>query len=161
PGQMPLSSVWNRWFRSPAPPEPPAPIGARVSVAGADVETVGLYPVTRADTDDGSISYAWEPIVLFKSGEAALGIRGLSDPVGEKQARPDCWTRWRHAKDGYDYWGNGDWHAVSSTINAAPAHLKLEGRYAHESRWGTAASGQITAASWRSLSFERSGHFIM
>jgi hypothetical protein len=146
-------SVWIRWLGS----------GRRKAAskarAASGVETVGLYQVTRADTYDGSVTYAWNPIVLFRSGEAALGIAALADPVGDKLAHPAAWTRWRRTRDGYDYWTSDGWRAVSSTIAAAPRGFMLDGRYAHETCAAHADGSGVLSASWRSVTFERLGRF--
>ena len=77
-------SVWSRWFRS----ERRAQLASKAAAATQGVEVLGLYPITRDDPFDGSIAYAWNPIVLFSSGEAALGIAALADPAGDKRAKP-------------------------------------------------------------------------
>src|SRR5262245_27737555 len=126
--------VWRRWFRSAA--------------ARPGVEVVGLYPITRADPDDGWIHTPWNPNALFPSGEAALGIEALIDPVADRQARPGSWTRWRRTREGYDYWSCGAWRAVSSTIAPAPANLALDGHYVNESCTQPAARDGIAWMSW-------------
>jgi len=127
--------------------------------AATGVETVGLYQVTRADPYDGSITNAWNPIVLFRSGDAALGLGALVDPVGDRLANPTAWTRWRRTREGYDYWTHDGWRAVSSTIAAAPRGLRLDGRYAHEASAMHPDGSGVLSASWLSLTFERSGRF--
>jgi hypothetical protein len=52
-------SVWIRWRRSDR--KQPASKAARYRRRDG-----GRYQVTRADTDDGSALYAWNPIVLFR-----------------------------------------------------------------------------------------------
>jgi hypothetical protein len=150
-------SGWTRWFRS----ERRTQLASRAAAATHGVEILGLYPITRDDPCDGSVAYAWNPIVLFSSGEAALGITALVDPAGDKRANPRNWTRWRRTSAGYDYWSQGGWRPVSSTIDAAPAGFKLEGRYAHEKHSGHGDGSGVLSARWRSVAFDRSGHFTI
>lgn len=150
-------SVWSRWFRS----ERRTQLASRAAAATHGVETLGLYPITRDDPFDGSIAYAWNPIVLFSSGEAALGIAALVDPAGDKRANPRNWTRWRRTRAGYDYWTKDGWRPVSSTIGAAPTGFKLDGRYAHESHAERGEGSGVLSARWRSVAFDRSGHFTI
>ena len=145
-------SVWIRWFRSERKK------AASNAASTRAVETVGLYHVTYADPYDGSASSAWHPIVLFASGEAALGIAALADPIGEKRAHPATWTRWRRTREGYDYWSHDGWRAVSSTIAAAPPGLRLDGCYAHDTS-AEQAKGSGVLATWNSVTFARSGRF--
>ena len=150
-------SVWSRWFRS----ERRGQDASKAADAARGVVTLGLYPTMRDDPFDGSIANAWNPIVLFSSGEAALGLAALVDPASEKRANPRSWTKWRRTRAGYDYWTRDGWRPISSTIDAAPAGLKLEGRYAHEQHAEHGEGSGVLSARWRSVSFERSGHFMI
>lgn len=139
-----------------------APPACTAAIAtSASIETVAFYAVTRYGGYNGWITYAWDPIVLFKSGEAALGTTALSDPSADKLAHPNNWTRWRRTRHGYEYWGNESWNAVAWTTNAAPRHYKLDGRYVHESSTSHSGEDGVSSTSWRTLSFDRSGHFTL
>jgi hypothetical protein len=126
----------------------PAPAGARPAAKG-DIQGYGL--ITQYGLGyGGMVTFNFEPVVLYRSGDMLKDLKGLANPAGataDRAANPKRWTRWRLAGGVYEYaQTDGKWGKIyNNKVWATPPLANLSGRYVTTGGGGNTAMGGTDA----------------
>jgi hypothetical protein len=142
--------AWRATTTTTSPRPAPAPANRpQLPATPANIQGYALIQ-TYGLGYGGMMVVRFEPVVLFRSGDLLMDLKGLAAPGGVaayRRSNPENWSRWRLAGGTYEYAKkDGSWGKISGNkVWSSPPTGRLAGAYVRTTGAGNLAMGGTSA----------------